>query len=241
MDLNIAGNPTIVDFSIDYFGQNGWKNFANILHREYSRGPLKLSYVCPHCKGDDFSRQWGVYPKPGPCPDCNGPLVAYWSEARTRSYFLGQKGFCGVMALKGDIILGWILGFDRSYVSASHSPEFQIGSDEHCFYIDMMVILPQFRKDRLILTGFARPIFHQPLAGLLYTGLMKKLRRMGYGYVFAKTLDSMVIVNRLLGMAGFKSFMPDPEDLGGSNIWVRKIQKDVIIAMEPTRPKWHEY
>lgn len=154
----------------------------------YCRDPWNEYLRCPtHSPFDDFGAAGRVEdPSLANCPDCENPLLPYWSDERVACYFemaCNTPGFFGVFGKNnnGDVVAwAWAYGLDESQEFADCDPG-------GC-YVDVIGVLPQYRdeSDKVAVEGHL-------------VGLQK-----GYKYFVTRTHKRAHYVHEYLRRAGYE-------------------------------------
>ncbi|KZN60574.1 hypothetical protein N473_24110 [Pseudoalteromonas luteoviolacea CPMOR-1] len=186
-------------FSVESIG--GADVLADYLHQAYCTkdAVVQLGYVCPHCKGNQFSVDTGTYHNKTRCPTCDTSLVSFWSPSRTQHYFSSKQNSLGYLAFDQGKLIGLIWGFPRTLPSDTKPG----------LYADMIIINKELHKTKLGM-GLIFKLTEYFLSGA---------KAQGYCHMIGRTQIINAPLVSTFKLMGGTEVGPDPSDPKTRTLW----------------------
>ncbi|MBE0366986.1 hypothetical protein [Pseudoalteromonas aurantia] len=198
-----ASDVNYVPWHINVIG--GIEGLSHYLHHAYCTddSAVYLGWVCPQCKGNDFSLSKAVYRNREYCPVCTTKLTSFWSLQRTQYYFMHAQQPFGYFATKHLEVQGLIWGYKKPLHNLSNE----------VFYIDMVVINKSLHKTK---TGISIVL------NLIKT-LSNYAAQQGFDYLAGRTqVDNSPLIS-VFKLIDAQIFGPDPTEPKTRTLWIKPL------------------
>lgn len=169
-------------------------SFLSHWFTEFSKGePWNEYLMCSQCKDTDdygpvhtYGFEEVTVKEMKKCPGCGGELQLFWNTDRVMNYLFKNHESDGRVVLHNNEIASWWMGYPIS---------------QNCFYIDVAVVLPNFR----IKPGFR--VFLKE-----FRKFLEEKRQGGFHRFKTKTHIKAVNVRMIFRWLGFHEDGPSEED-----------------------------
>lgn len=240
----VSGGSAFVEVAPFALSQSVAAELQPWLDAFFGGAPWNEGFFCPVCKpATDYSPAH-VFPggriHAGQCPDCGTTTMPFWSADRVRRYIersVATPDFHGVVLRHCSKTVGWSWGYRLN----QYFTELLFGDRLPVFYVDMLMILPQYRRDRYVealweqnaaaIPAWLNASFPAaalgrmtPATRLLIAHLLTGALESGAEGVATRTHVHAHRIRRMLRRTRFREGPPSPQD-PNRTFWFRRLAR----------------